>query len=64
MISYLWKNFGIANDNDPELGPGEGHVQSAGVVEEPDALMLVGADAGQDDEVLLTALESIHTGHF
>ena len=26
-------------------------------------LVLIGAHAGQDDEVLLTSLESVHTGH-
>ena len=63
-ISYPGKNFGVADDNDAELGPGESHIESACVVEETDALMLVGADAGEDDEVFHPALESIHTGHF
>ena len=45
------------------LGSGERHVESARVVEEADALMLVGTHARQDDEVLLPALEGVHAGY-
>lgn len=42
---------------------GEGHIETPGVVQEPNALVLVGTHTGQDDEVLLPALEGIHTGN-
>lgn len=44
-------------------GSGESHVETSWVVEEADALVLVGSDTGQDDEVLLSALEGIDTGY-
>lgn len=42
----------------------ERHIKTSRVVEEADALVLIGPHAGQDDEVLLSALEGIHTGYF
>lgn len=42
---------------------GEGHIETPGVIQEPNALVLVGTHTGQDDEVLLPALEGIHTGN-
>lgn len=44
-------------------GSGEGHIETPGVVQEPNALVLVGTHTGQDDEVLLPALEGVHTGN-
>lgn len=44
-------------------GPGESHVETAWVVEEANALVLVGSDTGQDDEVLFSALERINAGY-
>ena len=38
----------------------QGDVQASGVTKEADALVLVRAHAGQNDEVLLTALERVH----
>jgi hypothetical protein len=40
------------------------YVKSSWVVEEPDALVVIGTDAGEHNEILLTALERIHTGYF
>ncbi len=45
-------------------GPGECHIETSGVIEEADALVLIGPHTGQDDEVLLSALKGIHTGYF
>lgn len=45
-------------------GSGERHIETAGVVEEANALVLVGPHARQDDEVLLSALEGVHAGYF
>ena len=42
------------------LGSGERHVESAWVVQEADALVLVGAHTRQHDEVLLASLEGVH----
>lgn len=42
---------------------GEGHIETPGVIQEPNALVLVGTHTGQNDEVLLPALEGIHTGN-
>ena len=56
-------HLGIADDNDGKLGPGEGHVEPPGVGEKADALVLVGADTGDDDDVLLPPLEGVHARH-
>lgn len=45
-------------------GSSERHIKTSRVVEEANALVLIGPHAGQDDEVLLSALEGIHTGYF
>lgn len=45
-------------------GSGERHIETAGVVEEANALVLVGPHARQDNEVLLSALEGVHAGYF
>lgn len=42
---------------------GKSHIETPGVVQEPNTLVFVGAHAGQNDEVLLPALEGIHTGN-
>ena len=46
------------------LLPRESDVETPGIVEESDALMLVSSDAGHDDEVLLAPLEGVHRRHF
>lgn len=46
------------------LGSGQCHIETSRVVQEADALVLVGSHARQNDEVLLSALESVHTGDF
>lgn len=45
-------------------GPSECHIETSGIIEEADALVLIGPHTGQDDEVLLSALKSILTGYF
>lgn len=45
-------------------GPSERHIETSGIIEEADALVLIGPDTGQDDEVLLSALKGVHAGYF
>lgn len=40
------------------------NVETSGIVEETDALVLIGPHTRQDDEVLLSALKSVHTRNF
>ena len=60
--AYLAQDPGVPDDDDGVFGPGEGDVEPPGVGEEPDPLVLVGPDAGDDDDVLLSALEGVHAG--
>lgn len=48
----LAEHFRVADDDDAVLGASEGNVQATRIVQEADALVLVGADAGEDDDVL------------
>ena len=41
----------------------KGNIESPGVIEKANALMLVGSDTGEHNEVLLSALEGVHTGY-
>ncbi len=61
--SACWYYLGIADNDDGILGPGESDIEPPGVGEEADALVLVGAHAGDDDDVLLAALEGVHARH-
>ena len=58
------QHFGIADDDNAVAGPRQRHVQPARIVQETDALIFVGSHARHDDEILLSTLESIHTGYF
>lgn len=40
------------------------NIETSGIVEETDALVLIGPHTRKDDEVLLSALECIHTCNF
>ena len=51
------------DNQDGVLGACEGDVEAARVVEETDALMVVRAHAGENDEVLFAALERVHARH-
>ena len=42
---------------------GQGHVKSPGVIQKSNALVLIGPHTGEDDKVLLTPLERVHTGN-
>lgn len=46
------------------LGSGQRHVETPWVIQEADALVLIGTYTRQDDEVLLSALEGIYAGNF
>ena len=56
------EHLGVPNNYHGVLGPGQGHVETPGVGQEADALVLVAPDAGDDDDVLLTALEGVYAG--
>ena len=43
--------------------PGKSNVESSRVIEEAYALVFIGSDAGHDDEILFSPLESINGGH-
>ena len=58
----LAQNLRVSDNDDGVLGSGQGHVEPPRVVEKPDALVLVRADAGDDDDVLLAALEGVDAG--
>lgn len=46
------------------LCSGQRHIQTTWVIQEADALVLIGTNARQDDEVLLSALEGVHASNF
>lgn len=50
------RHFGIAQHDQPVLGTRESDVKAARVVEEADALPLIGANAREDDVILLPSL--------
>ena len=58
----LGEDLGVPEDDDAVLCAREGDVEAAGVAEEADALVLVGAHAREDDVVLLAALEGVDAG--
>lgn len=64
MPHLFGQNLGIADDNHSVLGTRQGHVQPSWIVEEPNALVLVGAHASEDDVVLFATLERIDAGNF
>mmetsp|Transcript_17786 Transcript_17786/g.49791 ORF Transcript_17786/g.49791 Transcript_17786/m.49791 type:complete len:242 (+) Transcript_17786:915-1640(+) len=58
----LGQHLGVAQHHHAVLCAGQRNVEAPRVVEKPDALVLVGADARQDDVVLLATLEGVHAG--
>ena len=58
----LAQNLRVSDNDDGVLGSGQGDVEPPRVVEKPDALVLVRADARDDDDVLLAALEGVDAG--
>ena len=56
-------NLRVSYDNNTMFCPGQGHVKTSRIVKESDTLVLVGSHTTQDDEVLLSALERVHTRH-
>ena len=50
----------VADDDEPALRPRQRDVQPAGVRQEPDALVVIRADAAEQDVRLLAALEGVH----
>lgn len=62
--TYLAQDSGVAENDQAILCSGQRNVETSRVVQEPDALVLVAPDTGQNDVVLLSALESINAGNF
>lgn len=58
--------FGATNPGHYEILPcaSQRNIETSGIVQETDALVLVGPHTRQDDKVLLSALKSIHAGNF
>ena len=46
------------------LGSGKSYVQTAWIVQEANALMFVGSDTRQNDDVLFSALKGVHASYF
>jgi hypothetical protein len=62
-MNYLGEDFGVSDNDDAVFGPGEGDVEPAGVVEEANALVLVGANTRHNNQILLSALEGVDARH-
>ena len=58
------KGRGVSNNDKAVARTGDGNVQTLGVCKEPDFVVLVRTDGGEDDEVLFTALEGVDTCDF
>lgn len=58
--------FGATNPGHYEILPSasQRNIETSGIVQETDALVLVGPHTRQDDKVLLSALKGIHAGNF
>ena len=57
------KGDDVSDDDESTTRTGEGNIQSAGVLSEPNVLAVIGARHGQDDEVFLPTLICIHAGY-
>lgn len=60
----LAQNLWISQDDDTVFGTSQGDVQTTGIVQEANTLMVVGTDTRQHNVVLFSALESIDRGNF
>lgn len=58
------QNFGVAKDDDTIFRTRESDVETSGIVQETNALMLITSNAAENNVILLSSLESVHTGHF
>ena len=56
----LSEDLGVAHHDHGVLGPGERHVEPLPVRKEPDA-PLAASDTGDEDDILLTPLEPVHS---
>jgi len=59
--TYLAQDFRIAEDDDPVLCTCESDIQTTGIIEETDPLMLVASDTAENNVVLFSPLEGIDT---
>ena len=53
----------LSDDDESTTSSGESHVRSAGILSEPNSPAVIGAGHGEDDEIFLAALVSIHAGY-
>ena len=60
----LCQNSSISEDDESVLGPCQGHVQSAWVIQEADAGGFVAPYTREEDEVFLASLETVDRGNF
>ena len=58
------ENLGVAADDHAITGTRQGNVESAGIIQEADTLILVGAYTCKQNEILLATLEAINTRDF
>ena len=61
--TYLRQNLGVADNDDTILGSGQGDVKTSRIVQKSDTLMFIGSYTREDNEILLSALESVYTGY-
>lgn len=50
--------------NDSVPCPSESYIETPGIIQETNSLMFIGSDARQNDEILLSPLESINASNF
>jgi hypothetical protein len=56
--------FGVAKDYKTVLGTRQSDIQSSGIVQESNSLMLIAPDTTEDNVILFTTLKSIDAGNF
>ena len=60
----LAQNLWIPNNYHTELCSGKSYIQPSWICQESYSLVLVASHTRDDDDVLLSPLESVHTGNF
>ena len=61
---YLAQDLRIAEDDDSILCTCKSNIQTTGIVEKPDSLVLVAPDTAENNVILLSSLEGIDTCDF
>ena len=60
----LRQDLRVPKDHKAILGSSKSNIETARVAQEPNALMIVGAHTGKNDEVFLSSLKRIHRSYF